>query len=68
MREEFRADLAQVSRTDREFIRKGKAGGGGEVLTPAQQQLLTRRLAATAKKLGCSPDELLAPAVAPRAE
>jgi hypothetical protein len=62
----FDPRLAQVSRTEREFIRKGEAGEGREALSPAQQQLLARRLAIVAKKLGCSPDEFLPPAKVPQ--
>jgi hypothetical protein len=63
----FDLRLAQLSNTSREFIRKGTAGEGREMLTPAQQAWIARRLAATARKLGCSPDELLLPKVPPQA-
>ena len=63
----FDPRLVQLSPTNREFIRKGKAGEGREVLTPAQQERIARRLAVTAQKLGCSPDDLLFSAARPRA-
>jgi len=54
----FDPRMRQISRTPREFIRKGVPGQGRDAFGPVQEALIARRLEATAKRLGCTPDDL----------
>jgi hypothetical protein len=54
----FDPRLRQLSPFARTFIRQGKVGDGRSAFTPAQEELLAKRLAAVAQALGCSPGDL----------
>jgi hypothetical protein len=61
----FDPRLQQLSRVERTFVRHGRRGEGRGAFTPAQERVISGRLAALARKLGCTQDdpchELLAP-------